>query len=66
MKPIPRAAVAGVVLLAFALRALHLSFALRSPLTFQPAPDEEYYLRFGRAAAAGAADDPLFAFMDPA
>jgi len=40
--------------------------ALRSPLMFQPGPDEEFYLRFGKAVAEGASDSAEFAFMDPA
>jgi 4-amino-4-deoxy-L-arabinose transferase-like glycosyltransferase len=36
-------------------------------LSYQPGPDEEYYLRFGQAVAAGQGQDtPEFTFMDPA
>ena len=48
------------------LRVLHIVSALRSPLMFQPGPDEEFYLRFGQAVARGAGETPEFAFMDPA
>ena len=49
-----------------ALRILHLSSALQSPLSYQPGPDEDYYRRFGQAVAAGlGAHDPEFSFMDP-
>lgn len=58
--------VALVLLLAFAARLLHLGSALRSPLSYQPGPDEEFYAAFGRAVASGGALDPVFAFMDPA
>jgi 4-amino-4-deoxy-L-arabinose transferase-like glycosyltransferase len=57
--------VALVLLLAFAARLLHLGSALRSPLSFQPGPDEAFYAAFGRAVASGGALDPVFAFMDP-
>jgi tetratricopeptide (TPR) repeat protein len=56
------------VVLAFvlALRVVHLSSALQSPLNYQPGPDEDYYLRFGEAVAAGQGQDsPEFTFMDP-
>jgi len=57
----------GVVALVLALRLVHLSSALFSPLSYQPGPDEEYYLRFGQAVAAGVGQDaPEFTFMDPA
>jgi hypothetical protein len=63
LKPVLVFAVLAVVL---ALRILHLSSALRSPLTYQPGPDEDYYLRFGEAVASGVgADAPEFTFMDP-
>jgi tetratricopeptide (TPR) repeat protein len=49
-----------------ALRVMHLSSALQSPLSYQPGPDEDYYLRFGEAVAAGrGADRSEFTFMDP-
>lgn len=57
--------VALVLLLAFAARLLHLGSALRSPLSYQPGPDEEFYAAFGHAVASGGALDPVFAFMDP-
>jgi len=57
----------GVVAFVLALRLVHLSSALASPLSYQPGPDEEYYLRFGQAVAAGVGQDaPEFTFMDPA
>jgi hypothetical protein len=58
-----------VIILAFvlALRLAHLSSALSSPLTYQPGPDESYYLRFGQAVAAWhGQSSPEFTFMDPA
>jgi tetratricopeptide (TPR) repeat protein len=55
-----------VLALVLALRVLHLSSALQSPLSYQPGPDENYYLRFGEAVAgAHGADSPEFTFMDP-
>jgi hypothetical protein len=55
-----------VLALVLGLRVLHMTFALRSPLMFQPGPDEEFYLRFGQAVARGTGETPEFAFMDPA
>jgi tetratricopeptide (TPR) repeat protein len=56
----------GVLALVLALRVMHLSSALQSPLSYQPGPDEDYYLRFGEAVAGGhGADSPEFTFMDP-
>jgi 4-amino-4-deoxy-L-arabinose transferase-like glycosyltransferase len=56
----------GVLALVLALRAMHLSSALQSPLSYQPGPDEDYYLRFGQAVASGRGQDsPEFTFMDP-
>jgi tetratricopeptide (TPR) repeat protein len=64
IKPI---VVFGAVGLALALRLAHLSSASLSPLSYQPGPDEEYYLRFGEAVAAGQGQySPEFTFMDPA
>ncbi len=64
LKPIIVLGVMGFVL---ALRLAHLASAGLSPLSYQPGPDEEYYLRFGQAVAAGAGQDsPEFTFMDPA
>src|SRR5260370_26325404 len=57
----------GVLALAVAVRVMHFSSALQSPLSYQPGPDEDYYLRFGEAVASGhGADAPEFTFMDPA
>ena len=57
----------GVVALALALRIAHLSSAMLSPLSYQPGPDEDYYLRFGQAVASGHGSlSPEFMFMDPA
>ena len=57
----------GVMGLVLALRLAHLSSAMLSPLTYQPGPDEDYYLRFGQAVAAGQGQySPEFTFMDPA
>jgi tetratricopeptide (TPR) repeat protein len=58
-------AVLAVLAATLVLRLVHLAAAVRSPLTFQPGPDEDYYWRFGQAVAAGAGNDPLWAFMDP-
>jgi tetratricopeptide (TPR) repeat protein len=56
----------GVLALALAVRLMHFSSALHSPLSYQPGPDEDYYLRFGEAVALGSgADGPEFTFMDP-
>ncbi|MGO9995202.1 MAG: glycosyltransferase family 39 protein [Steroidobacteraceae bacterium] len=63
LKPLIVFAVLAFVL---ALRVMHLSSALQSPLSYQPGPDEDYYLRFGEAVAAGhGADSSEFTFMDP-
>jgi hypothetical protein len=57
----------GVMGFVLALRVAHLSSAMLSPLTYQPGPDEDYYLRFGQAVAAGQGQySPEFTFMDPA
>jgi tetratricopeptide (TPR) repeat protein len=64
LKPIIVFGVMGFVL---ALRLAHLSSALLSPLSYQPGPDEDYYLRFGQAVAAGQGQySSEFTFMDPA
>jgi len=64
LKPIIVFGVMGFVL---ALRLAHLSSAMLSPLSYQPGPDEDYYLRFGQAVAAGQGQyTPEFTFMDPA
>jgi len=55
-----------VLALVLGLRVLHMASALRSPLMFQPGPDEEFYLRFGQAVARGAGETAEFGFMDPA
>jgi hypothetical protein len=56
----------GVLALVLALRIMHWSNALQSPLSYQPGPDEDYYQRFGAAVAEGrGADTPEFTFMDP-
>jgi hypothetical protein len=55
-----------ILALVMGVRVLHMTYALRSPLMFQPGPDEEFYLRFGQAVARGGGDTPEFAFMDPA
>ena len=58
--------VLGVLALTLAVRVLHFSSTLQSPLSYQPGPDEDYYLRFGEAVASGhGADGPEFTFMDP-
>lgn len=59
-------AVFGVLALALAVRVMHFSSTMQSPLSYQPGPDEDYYLRFGEAVASGhGADSPEFTFMDP-
>jgi 4-amino-4-deoxy-L-arabinose transferase-like glycosyltransferase len=56
----------GVLAIVLALRLAHLSSAMLSPLSYQPGPDEDYYLRFGQAVAAGQGEDtPEFTFLDP-
>ena len=55
--------VLGVVL---ALRLIHFMSALHSPLSFQLSPDEDYYLKFAHAIAAGGGSKVEFAFLDPA
>jgi tetratricopeptide (TPR) repeat protein len=56
----------GVLALVLAVRIVHFTSALQSPLSYQPGPDEDYYLRFGEAVASGrGADGPEFTFMDP-
>lgn len=64
---VTRSMILMVLAVTFALRIVHLSSALRSPLTFQPGPDEDFYFRFGQAVATGiGSGSPEFAFMDPA
>src|SRR5580704_14917422 len=56
----------GLLAFVLAIRLIHLSDAMLSPLTYQPGPDEDYYLRFGQAVAAGQGQySPEFTFMDP-
>lgn len=56
----------AVLALVFALRLIHLSSELQSPLSYQPGPDEDYYRRFGAEVARGAgAMSAEFTFMDP-
>lgn len=64
----PRAIFVFAVLgMTFALRLAQVSFAMLSPLSYQPGPDEDYYQRFGTAVAAGHGQNgPEFTFMDPA
>jgi 4-amino-4-deoxy-L-arabinose transferase-like glycosyltransferase len=65
--PLKPVIVFGVMGFVLALRLAHLSSSLLSPLTYQPGPDEDYYLRFGQAVAAGQGQySPEFTFMDPA
>ena len=64
LKPI---VVFGAMGLVLALRLGQLSCALLSPLSYQPGPDEDYYLRFGQAVASGVGQlSAEFTFMDPA
>jgi tetratricopeptide (TPR) repeat protein len=66
-EPLSRIALFGVLALVFAVRLLHLSSAMGSPLTYEPGPDEDYYRRFAMAVAAGQGQDsPELTFMDPA
>ena len=66
-RPLKPIIVFGVLALALALRIAHLSSAMLSPLSYQPGPDEDYYLRFGEALATGQSPlSPEFMFMDPA
>jgi tetratricopeptide (TPR) repeat protein len=59
-------AVIGVMAFVFALRLLHLSSALVSPLSYQLGPDEDYYWRFAHAVASGVGQNSAeFTFMDP-
>ncbi|WP_133500462.1 glycosyltransferase family 39 protein [Cognatilysobacter terrigena] len=63
---VPRRAVAWVLVVTASLRLIHLYFAIRSPLTYQPGPDEAYYIAFGRDVASGTGGmQPMFGFMDP-
>jgi 4-amino-4-deoxy-L-arabinose transferase-like glycosyltransferase len=55
----------AILALAALLRLLHLAGALRSPLTWNPGPDEDFYLQFARQVAAGGMPPVEFAFMDP-
>ena len=56
----------GVMAAVLALRILQLFSAVSSPLSYQPGPDEDYYLRFGEAVAGGQGGvSPEFNFMDP-
>lgn len=59
----PALIVLGAVLM---LRLVHLAFILRSPLSFQLSPDEDYYLRFALSVVRGGGSTAQFAFMDPA
>jgi 4-amino-4-deoxy-L-arabinose transferase-like glycosyltransferase len=64
--PIRPIVIFAVLALVLALRILHLSSAVVSPLSYQPGPDEDYYQRFGQAVAAGEGQySPEFTFLDP-
>jgi tetratricopeptide (TPR) repeat protein len=55
----------GVLALVLALRMWQLSSAMLSPLSYQPGPDEDYYLHFGEAVASGQGQNsPEFTFLD--
>jgi tetratricopeptide (TPR) repeat protein len=55
----------GVLALVLALRMWQLSSAMLSPLSYQPGPDEDYYLHFGQAVASGQGQSsPEFTFLD--
>jgi tetratricopeptide (TPR) repeat protein len=61
-----RALLVGALGVCLVLRIVHLTSAMASPLTYQPGPDEDYYLRLGQAVAAGSgSSSPEFTFMDP-
>lgn len=63
---VSRRAVAWALGFTLLVRLIHLFFALRSPLTFQPGPDEAYYIAFGQDVAHGTGGlQPVFGFMDP-
>ena len=49
---VTRAMVFLVLAVTLVVRLLHLRYALNSPLTYQPGPDEDFYFRFGKAVAA--------------
>ena len=56
----------SLLCLVLALRVAHLLYALRSPLTFQIGPDEDFYRRFGLDVAFGSGGMTAeFGFMDP-
>jgi hypothetical protein len=59
--------VIGALAIVLGLRLAHFSSVTLSPLSYQPpGPDEEYYLRFGQAVAAGhGQDSPEFISLDP-
>lgn len=64
--PTLRQSTAFVLLLVLATRLAHFASAVRSPLTYQIGPDEDYYLRFGMDVAFGSGGMVSeFAFMDP-
>ena len=51
--------------LVLALRMWQLSSAMLSPLSYQPGPDEDYYLHFGQAVASGQGQNSAeFTFLD--
>lgn len=55
-----------VLLVAALLRLLHLASAMRNPMTYNPGPDEGFYLQFaGHIAQHGLPIPTDFAFMDP-
>jgi hypothetical protein len=65
--PVKPIVVFGTLAIVLAVRLAHLSAAMLSPLSYQPGPDEDYYLRFGQAVAAGAGQNsPEFTSLDPA
>jgi 4-amino-4-deoxy-L-arabinose transferase-like glycosyltransferase len=55
--------VLGIALL---LRFIHFAFVLKSPISYQLSPDENYYLSFAKAVAGGGSGlTETFAFLDP-
>lgn len=63
--PIRPLIVFGVLALVLALRMWQLSSAMLSPLSYQPGPDEDYYLHFGQAVASGQGQNSAeFTFLD--
>lgn len=55
-----------VLVLALALRFLHLASSANNPMTYHPGTDEAFYINFGKNVAQGQLGlNELYAFMDP-